>query len=511
MSNAQGTHRATRGAAGPAAAGGSAGHGGARLPYQSAGDGGDGGDAGDHVPSASWAAEAAAGGYVPLIPEQEQGRVQGQGEGQGQGREQARGQESASAPVGARAAARRAAKGGRSGKGSKGSTQGRGGRGSREGSRPEPLAVALRGGLRPESLRKLLPRALVVAFLAGGTVAFLAGEKDVQLTVDGEPRTLHTFADDVEEVLAQQGVTVGEHDLVVPGAQAELHDGEQVEVRYGRPVTLTLDGHRRQVWTTAATVEEALREIGVRAEGAHLSASRGSTIGRHGLDLDVRTERTVTLLVDGRERTLRTNAATVREVIAQSGVILRNQDTTSVDPESFPREGQTVSVLRISGTEEVRDEPVRFRTEKRKDAGLFQGTESVDTTGRVGVRRVTYAFRTVNGVRQKARIVRSEIVREPVTQVVRIGTRPLPTSVAGADGLNWQRLARCEAGGRPNAVDPSGTYGGLYQFDTRTWHSLGGHGRPQDAPAGEQTFRAKRLYIQRGSSPWPVCGSKLGG
>ncbi|WP_277441204.1 resuscitation-promoting factor [Streptomyces sp. SPB162] len=402
-------------------------------------------------------------------------------------------QESAPAPIGARVAARRAAKGARSG------------------GRPEPVSRALKGASRPESLRRLLPRALVVAFLAGGTVAFLAGEKDVRLTVDGEPRTLHTFADDVEEVLARQGVTVGEHDLVTPGPRAELHDGDQVEVRYGRPVTLTLDGHRRQVWTTAGTVEEALRELGVRAEGAHLSASRGSTIGRYGLDLDVRTERTVTLLVDGREQTVRTNAATVREVVARSGVILRNQDTTSVDPESFPREGQTISVLRISGTEEVRHEPVRFRTEKHKDAKLFQGTEAVDTAGRAGVRRVTYAVRTVNGVRQRAMVVRSEIVRAPVTQIVRIGTRPLPTSVAGTDGLNWHALAHCEAGGRPHAVDPSGTYGGLYQFDTRTWHSLGGHGRPQDAPADEQTFRAKQLYLQRGSSPWPVCGQKLGG
>ncbi|MCZ4125175.1 ubiquitin-like domain-containing protein [Streptomyces sp. H39-S7] len=395
----------------------------------------------------------------------------------------------------------------------------RAGKGGRGGRRPETAFPALGGGsrpdlrphFRPESLRKLLPQALVVAFLAGGTVAFLAGDKDVRLTVDGEPRTLHTFADDVGEVLAQQGVTVGEHDLVAPGPQAELHDGDQVEVRYGRPVTLTLDGQQRRVWTTAATVDEALRELGVRAEGAHLSASRRSTIGRHGLDLVVRTERTVTLLADGRERTVRTNAATVRELVARSGIVLRNQDTTSVDPDSFPREGQTISVLRIYGSEEVREEPVGFRTEKHKDAKLFQGTEAVDTKGKPGVRRVRYAFRTVNGVQQKAKIVRSEIVREPVTQVVRVGTKPLPTSVAGTDGLNWRGLAHCEAGGRPHAVDPSGTYGGLYQFDTRTWHSLGGRGRPQDASAGEQTFRAKRLYIQRGSSPWPVCGRKLGG
>ncbi|MEY9963004.1 hypothetical protein ABIA33_001030 [Streptacidiphilus sp. MAP12-16] len=77
--------------------------------------------------------------------------------------------------------------------------------------------------------------------------------------------------------------------------------------------------------------------------------------------------------------------------------------------------------------------------------------------------------------------------------------------------LNWSALARCEAGGDPHAVDPSGRYGGLYQFDRSTWHRLGGAGRPQDAPAEEQTARARRLYQQRGASPWPSCGHRAGG
>lgn len=113
-----------------------------------------------------------------------------------------------------------------------------------------------RGAGRPDvSLRRLLPRALVVAFLAGGTTAFVAKDKAVELTVDGTPRTLHTFADDVTELLAEEGVRVGAHDVVAPAPGTPLTSGEDVTVRYGRPVLLTLDGHRRQVWTTAETVE----------------------------------------------------------------------------------------------------------------------------------------------------------------------------------------------------------------------------------------------------------------
>lgn len=360
-------------------------------------------------------------------------------------------------------------------------------------------------------MRRLVPQALVVAFLAGGTSAFVAKDKAIELSVDGKPRTLHTFADDVTELLAEEGVDVGAHDVVAPAPDEALTSGDEVAVRYGRPVRLTLDGQRREVWTTERTVEAALRQIGVRAEGAYVSTSRSRRIGREGLALDVRTERAVTVMADGRARTIRTNAATVSEVVEQAGITLRGQDTTSAPLDSFPRDGQAVTVLRITGRKEIHDEAIQFAVQRIEDPSVFKGTEVVERAGQVGLRRITYSLRTVNGVKQKPRRIRSEVVREPQTQVVKVGTKPLPTSVRAAGGLNWQGLAACESGGRPDAVDSSGTYGGLYQFDTQTWRNLGGKGRPQDAPAGEQTMRAKKLYVRQGASPWPHCGERLHG
>ncbi|MFI0968056.1 ubiquitin-like domain-containing protein [Streptomyces sp. NPDC021080] len=364
---------------------------------------------------------------------------------------------------------------------------------------------------RPDPLRRLLPQALVVAFLAGGTSAFVANDKAIELSVDGRSRSLHTFADDVTELLADEGVKAGPHDMIAPAPGTALASGDEVAVRYGRPMHLTIDGERRRVWTTAHTVEGALSQLGVRAEGAHLSASRSRRIGREGLALDVRTERAVTIMADGRARTIRTNAASVAEAVQESGITLHGQDTTSVPAGSFPRDGQTVTVLRVTGSREVREERIPFEVRRAEDASLFKGIEVVEHPGEYGARRLTYTLRTVNGVKQRPRLVRSEVVRQPRARTVRVGTRPHPSSPGGGDHLNWAALAACESGGRPGAVDPSGTYGGLYQFDTRTWHTLGGTGRPQDATAAEQTQRAKKLYVRRGTSPWPHCGPRLHG
>lgn len=67
-------------------------------------------------------------------------------------------------------------------------------------------------------------------------------------------------------------------------------------------------------------------------------------------------------------------------------------------------------------------------------------------------------------------------------------------------------LRACESGGDYQAVDPSGTYRGAYQFDFGTWASVGGSGDPAAASPDEQDYRAALLWRARGSQPWPICG-----
>jgi murein DD-endopeptidase MepM/ murein hydrolase activator NlpD len=85
-----------------------------------------------------------------------------------------------------------------------------------------------------------------------------------------------------------------------------------------------------------------------------------------------------------------------------------------------------------------------------------------------------------------------------------------PKASSGKANLSgaWAKVANCESSGNPRAVNAAGYYG-LFQFDLQTWRSVGGSGNPAKASAAEQLMRAKKLYAQRGASPWPVCGKYL--
>ncbi|MGH8891866.1 MAG: ubiquitin-like domain-containing protein [Actinomycetes bacterium] len=359
-------------------------------------------------------------------------------------------------------------------------------------------------------LPSLLVQAAVVLGLVVGTTAFVTHDKTVTIAVDGKNREVRSFAGTVGDVLASEGITVDlEHDLVIPTPSHALRDGESIVVRYGRPVLLTVDGERRTVWTTADTVSEALMMLGVRSDGAYLSASRSRSIGRGGIQLDVRIPHHVTFLADGKRHEVTTTAPTVRSALTEAGLRLRTQDRVSADLAELPYAEQVVGITRVDGKRVVEEKPIRFDTIKRKTDELYKGQTEVVKEGKVGIRELRYEETYLDGKLDSRRLVQKRVAVEPVTEVVRVGTKPVPQNTPAADGLNWAALAQCESSGNPDAYNGAGPYYGLYQFLESTWHSVGGTGVPTDHSANEQTYRAQILYRRSGAGQWPVCGRQL--
>ena len=388
------------------------------------------------------------------------------------------------------------------------------------------MASTLSAKLPFSRTTRLVAGGTALVAVVGGTVAFTALDKDVTLDADGRTSQVSTFAGTVGDVLQAQGVSVGPHDIVAPAADAKLADGSRIVVRYGRKLTLTVDGKQQVLWTTAHTVDDALADVGVRADGAKLSASRSEPLGRQGLALDVVTPKPVTVVADGTERPLTSTADDVAGLLGEAGVTVREGDEVSTPVTDALSAGLRVQVVRVDRTQstEVVDLPHGSRTEKT-DA-LFTGERKVVTPGTDGSKTVTFDDVLRDGVRAQHDVAGEVVDVAPVEEVVQVGTRakPAPAPAAapkaaatasgsapatGSDGLNWGALAACESGGNPGVVSSNGLYHGLYQFSVQTWRAVGGSGLPSQASAAEQTNRAKILYQRSGRGQWPVCGRKL--
>jgi hypothetical protein len=202
------------------------------------------------------------------------------------------------------------------------------------------------------------------------------------------------------------------------------------------------------------------------------------------------------------------------EVLESQGVAVDGNDLVDVVRDGREvsgkrkrlRQGDVVRLTDVVKERKTKRERVRPRTVEVSTTKLKPGRRKVVREGRPGVREVVAVKTLHNGEPAKYRVVKRKLVKDPRPRRVLVGRKAY--AVTGADGLNWGALANCESGGNPKAVNPAGYYG-LYQFDLGTWRSVGGSGVPTAASAGEQTYRAKLLYKQRGRSPWPNCGRLL--
>jgi uncharacterized protein YabE (DUF348 family) len=256
------------------------------------------------------------------------------------------------------------------------------------------------------------------------------------------------------------------------------------------------------VYVTALSVDEALAQLGIRADGLVLSASRSERLPLQGMQLTITTPKTVVLLVDGQQKTLTTTAATAADLLREQGISLGPDDRTSLYPQQALLDRMRLQVFRVSVTEVKATTAIAHKRVETKDANAFVGSTKITRPGSDGTQVTLYRVTSTDGRVTSKNLLKTVVTRAPVDELVKVGSKPRPS-----DGLNWAALARCESGGNPRAVNSAGYYG-LYQFALSTWASVGGSGNPINASAGEQTARAQTLFARGGAGQWG-CGHHL--
>ena len=104
----------------------------------------------------------------------------------------------------------------------------------------------------------------MLAAVVGGTAAFAtaANGTPITLVVDGQTKQIDTSASDVQGALKAAGYSVGPHDIVAPSLQSHVSGGDKIVLNHGKLLHLVVDGKKRDVWTTAPTVSDALVALG---------------------------------------------------------------------------------------------------------------------------------------------------------------------------------------------------------------------------------------------------------
>jgi len=393
--------------------------------------------------------------------------------------------------------------------------------------------------LLKKSWAKYLAQALAVAVVIAGAVFYVAGQKSVVISVDGDEQEVSTRAATVSDLLDQQEISLDQRDEISASLDSSLSDDQKIDIKRNKSVEVTVDGTERVVHTTGMTVADVIDQLDLK-KGSEVSLDENMELSALSDQLEVITPQDLTLIVDDKKKTVSTTASTVKELLAEQNIKVDDNDEVNVkaDDETDKnvkdstaiKAGVEVEVIEVNVKtwDETRD--IDFDTKKVKDKTLAKGDTEVKTEGEKGERELTLRQETRNGKKGEEEVLKSKITKEPVAEVIKVGTKveekkeekqedekksestPKTSTDTSNISATWKALAKCESGGNWAINSGNGYYGGL-QFSASSWRAVGGTKYaplPHQATPQEQIAAAEKLRASGGWGHWPACSAKLG-
>ena len=283
---------------------------------------------------------------------------------------------------------------------------------------------------------------------AGGLTMVQALDRDtVTFSVDGVSEQGKVKPGTVKQALAQHGITVGPHDDVQPSLDSEIHDGQVITVNYGRRVVVTIDGKKVVRWTTAKNVSEVLDQLNQSDPDNLVSVAPASVNTRTGLSFSMQTAKDVTVTAGGKTQKV-SAVGTVADALKAAKISVDSNDVSKPGLGTPLADGMKITLTMVDQKSQKRRVAVPFSTKRVENPSMAKGATEIATKGVKGTNEETWTVVYKDGKKVSEKKVSTKVVKAPVTQVVKVGTKKAESSSASSR-LNSR--SRSNSGSTSNA------------------------------------------------------------
>lgn len=248
----------------------------------------------------------------------------------------------------------------------------------------------------------------------------------VLLHVDNETRVLPTREKTVGALLENAGVQLNEGDIVEPATDTIIEEDDfRVNVYRAAPVVIQDDDARIFAMSAATTSRSIADQAGVSVHPEDEVRTEPSTdFLRDGIGSKVIIHRSTPVVLNlyGARLAMRTQAATVGELLSDKQVNLAPDDTVQPSADTPLTEGLQIFVTRFGVQVITAEESIPMPVETIDDSSLSYGTIAIRQKGSEGKKSVTYQLELRNGVEVGRTVIQEVVVTQPVGQIVARGT-----------------------------------------------------------------------------------------
>lgn len=216
----------------------------------------------------------------------------------------------------------------------------------------------------------------------------------------------------------------------------------------GNDVELNINGKTKTVFTYEKTVGDFLKKEGIVLKNKDLvSPSLDKEIDK---DMKIVISSPKSYHIKDGDKTLIAEASgyTVADVLDNLDIKLNKLDRVSLPLDEIAKEGMEIKIDRVVVENLENKIEIPFETESRENKDMFEGEKKVITKGEVGQKIESLKNTYVNGVLETTEVLKSEITKDPVKEVVEVGTKK---GTQAPNGKNAKRVIVMQA----TAYDPT--------------------------------------------------------
>ena len=241
--------------------------------------------------------------------------------------------------------------------------------------------------------------------------------------------------------LREAGITLDDRDSVEPSREEELVAATyQVNIYRARPIIVVDGPVRLKILSAHQTAEQIASDAGIPLKDedrTDFSLATNFTSDGAGQILTISRAREITLDLYGKTTPLRTQAATIQELLEEKNITLAAPDRLSHPTTTPIHEGMSIRIWRegvqtLSVEEDIAP-PLRLIYDLNQPLGY----RAVQSAGTVGLRTITYQVEIRDGEELSRVRLSAVTTREPKEQTEVIGLRNDGRGLTAAKGAQY--------------------------------------------------------------------------
>lgn len=221
-------------------------------------------------------------------------------------------------------------------------------------------------------------------------VAFAKNEVTVTLLDSGRVFTAATTAKTVGEFLEKNNISLGEQDILDTSTDLPIEENMDIIIRRAMPLTVNAGADTHDVSMIAGTVSEAL---------------------------------------------------------SLAGVQLDSDDEVYPSTDSYVRPGMSIDYINVDVKSVTDTKTVGYKEETREDDSMLKGEEEIVQYGEEGEMETVTKQVYKNGVLFSQDVVSEEVTKDPVNEIIAIGTKVIKKPSSTSSGSSGSSSGSSSSGG----------------------------------------------------------------